>query len=132
MPVMKAARLVVSKIFAGTAVLSLDVGFEACAVDGRDNTSEGQHPAENLGLALPHNQQRANRPVQFVWLAPPCGSTYRARELPAGSVRQGAAPRPLRNEAPHGVGGITEDEKSDMERENELARCAGGATLSSP
>ena len=80
---------------AGIATALQQQGFEVKAIDWQGNKHKPRIPILRHDLTLPEEQQRVRKDLKSAlikWLAPPCGTMTRAREIPVPQwlIDQGA------------------------------------------
>ena len=113
------------EIFAGSARLSSEfkkAKFSVISVD----TGTGKFSPESKIFPLDLLREDAQRIVtdicsaaQFVWLAPPCGTASRAREI--GGRGQQSGPQQLRSDLfPEGLSDLSPEDKVRVDRANSL------------
>ena len=112
-------ELLIIEVFAGSCNLSstfVKFGFQAIAVD---HTQSHQFRVMQLDLTIQHDQSllldliRHQKPF-LVWMAPPCGTASRARNIPAKNKFGKAFASPLRSDIwPDGLPDLT---GMDLER----------------
>ena len=112
-------ELLIIEVFAGSCNLSstlVKFGFQAIAVD---HTQSHQFRVMQLDLTIQHDQSllldliRHQKPF-LVWMAPPCGTASRARNIPAKNRFGKAFASPLRSDlCPDGLPDLT---GMDLER----------------
>jgi hypothetical protein len=120
------------EIFAGCARLSSvvrELGLQVLPFDSKHNRHDSLVKCIALDLTKSDHQLIVlqivrDEKIAAVHMAPPCGTSSRAREkpLPQHLVRQGVPqPRPLRNAAwPKGLPGLTNSEQERVDAANEL------------
>ena len=106
-------ELLIIEVFAGSCNLSstfVKFGFQAIAVD---HTQSHQFRVMQLDLTIQHDQSllldliRHQKPF-LVWMAPPCGTASRARNIPAKNRFGKAFAGPLRSDlCPDGLPDLT-------------------------
>ena len=127
-------RLKVYEVFCGHAGLSEKIqaaGFDTVAIDWAGNRHKPRVPIrvsnllEDVDVEKIIGDLRAGR-VFFIWMAPPCGTFSKAREIPiskaakANGVRE---PRPLRSAScPWGLPNLSAFEQSKVVCANILTR----------
>ena len=100
------------------------LGLSACF--GIDNflVPSRTGPVIRLDLSLKASQHLVfqilnSDQLVFVWMAPPCGTASRAREIALSNAQPG--PRPLRSdEFPDGILGLQEHDAHRVQKANEL------------
>ena len=118
-------------IFCGTGGVTASLkrfGVEALGIDHVIAKKKMKGPAVKLDLTLASSQQlvldeiRSDR-VDGVMLAPPCGTSSKARNIPLRNSRgrKTAGPPPLRSEAyPEGLPGLTGVNRTRVRQANKL------------
>lgn len=124
-------RPVFLDIFCGTAGVAAAVkrfGFEALGIDHVIDKRRMKGPAVKLDLTLPSSQNLVFEEIKHgrvdgVMLAPPCGTSSKARNIPlkTSEGKRKKGPPPLRSEAyPEGLPGLVGVNRTRVRQANKL------------
>ena len=121
-------RFVFIELCAGTANLSKTISqyleLDVIPVDYDRNQHHPRLPVVRLDLASPTQTSVildliALGHVEFIWMAPPCGTCSRAREIPVPGRK--FSPKPLRSEAmPRGLPNLSEEDQVRVDKANRV------------